>query len=52
MNGERRPVRAKIMSSREGPEPEEMTDRVARPVFAALRAMVTAGFSISILDPT
>ena len=50
MNGERRQVRAKIMTAERSPEPVEMDDRVAAPVFSALRALVTAGFSVSVLE--
>ncbi|MBW2243067.1 MAG: nitroreductase family deazaflavin-dependent oxidoreductase [Deltaproteobacteria bacterium] len=51
MNGERRRVRAHVMNASLGRDPEEMSDRMARPLFTALRAMVTAGFSVSVLDP-
>ena len=50
MRGERRPIRAQVMTAERGTEPEEMDDRLAQPVFSALRALVAAGFSVSVLE--
>ncbi len=51
MNGERRPVRAHILNSSRRHEPDGMAERVARPLRPAVRALVAAGFAVSVLDP-
>jgi hypothetical protein len=51
MNGERRPVRAHVLSSSRGEATDGMVDRVARPLRPAVRAMVAAGFAVSVLEP-
>ena len=51
MNGERRPVRAHILNSSRRHEPDGTAERVARPLRPAVRALVAAGFVVSVLDP-
>ena len=51
MNGERRPVHAHVMSSKRSVEPDGIADRVARPLRPAIRAMLAAGFAVSVLEP-
>ncbi len=51
MNGERRPVRAHVLDSSRGHEPGGPVDRVAGPFRPALRAMIAAGFAVSVLEP-
>ena len=51
MNGERRPVRAHILNPSRRHDPDGMTERIARPLRPAVRALVAAGFVVSVLDP-
>lgn len=51
MNGERRPVRAHVLNSSRRHEPDGMPERVARPLRPAVRALVAAGFAVSVLEP-
>ena len=51
MNGERRPVRAHVLDSSRRHEPDRMAERVARPLRLAVRALVAAGFAVSVLEP-
>ncbi len=50
MNGERRPVRAHVLNS-SGHEPDGTVERVARPLRPAVRALLAAGFAVSVLEP-
>ena len=51
MNGERRPVHAQVLSSNQSGELRETVERVARPLQPAVRALVAAGFAVSVLEP-
>jgi hypothetical protein len=51
LNGERIPVRAHIMNSTHDWEPDDAIDSKSKSIFSALQALVTAGLSISVLDP-
>ena len=51
MNGERRPVRAHVLNSGPRHGPDAMAERVARPLRPAVRALVAAGFAVSVLEP-
>ncbi len=51
MNGERRPVRAHVLNPRWGKQEDGLSDRIARPLRPAVRAMVAAGFAVSLLEP-
>ena len=51
MNGERRPVRAHLLNSSRRHDPDGMAGRVARPLRPAVRALVAAGFAVSVLEP-
>ncbi len=51
INGERRPVRAHVLYASQGGETGGMVDRVARPLRPAVRAMLAAGFAVSVLEP-
>jgi hypothetical protein len=51
MNGERRPVRAHVLNSSRRHEPDGMAERVARPLRPAVRALMAAGFAVTVLEP-
>jgi hypothetical protein len=51
INGERRPVRAHVVDSSQHREPDGMAERIARPLRPAVRALVAAGFAVSVLEP-
>ena len=51
MNGERRPVRAHVVNSSAEHGPAGMTGGVARALRPAVRAMLAAGFAVSVLEP-
>ena len=51
MNGERRPVRAHLLNPRRSKEEDGLRDRIARPLRPAVRAMMAAGFAVSVLEP-
>jgi deazaflavin-dependent oxidoreductase (nitroreductase family) len=51
MNGERRPVRAHVVNSKGSDGRAGMADGVARTLRPAVRAMLAAGFAVSVLEP-
>ena len=55
MNGERKPVRAHVLDPsqcHDADAPDSIAERIARPVLHALRALLAAGFAVSVLELT